>query len=361
MPLIAAFAATLVTGLLVSIILVVTQRLHGCLSYDSHDGVQKLHSTPTPRIGGIAVAAAMTLGGVLLSGEAFSFWWMWSLAALPAFAAGLAEDLTKRVGVRIRLVATLVSGLLFCLLSGYGITQVDIPLADQLLTVAPIAVLFTAFAIGGIANATNIIDGVNGLASGTGMIILAAFGVVSWLEGDLAMVSVCVVGVAAILGFFLLNFPHGRLFLGDSGAYLTGLLLAAVAVALPARNPALSPLIGLLALAYPVVETTISMHRRIVSEGSHPGQADRLHLHSLIYRSRARQLAQAMGQPQLRSALTSVVLWSLSLLSCTLMVAGRDNSGLILLGLALVSTVYVTIYRRVALLRPREPRERQVA
>ena len=68
-----------------------------------------------------------------------------------------------------------------------------------------------------------------------------------------------------------------------------------------------------------------------------------------------------MGQPRLRSALTSVVLWSLSLLSCTLMVTGLDNSGLILLGLALVATVYVTIYRRVALLRTREPRERQVA
>lgn len=361
MSLFAAFAATLMTSLLVSIMLVVTQKLHGHLSFDSQFGVQKLHSAPTPRIGGIAVAMALGLGCVLLRGEAFDFWWMWAVAALPAFAAGLTEDLTKKVGVRMRLAATLLSGLLFCLLSGYGITQVDIPVADQILSVPLISVLFTAFAIGGIANASNIIDGVNGLASGTGMIILAAFALVAWLEGDLAMVSVCLLGLGSLLGFFLLNFPHGRLFLGDAGAYVTGLFLAAVAVALPARNPSLSPLIGLLALAYPVVETTISMHRRIVSDGASPGQADRLHLHSLIFRSRARQLAQAMGQPRLRSALTSVVLWSLSLLSCTLMVAGRDNSGLILLGLALVATVYVTIYRRVALLRPREPRERQVA
>ena len=361
MPLFAVFAATLVTSLLVSIILVVTQRLHGHLSFDDLCGVQKLHSVPTPRIGGIAVVAGLGLGCDLLAGEAFTFWWQWGIAALPAFAAGLAEDLTKKVGVWLRLVATLLSGLLFCLLSGYGITQVDIPVADQILSVSVFSVLFTAFAIGGIANATNIIDGVNGLASGTGMIILAAFGLVAWLEGDLAMVSVCLLGLGALLGFFLLNFPHGRLFLGDAGAYVTGLLLAAVAVALPARNPALSPLIGLLALAYPVVETTISMHRRIVSDGASPGQADRLHLHSLIFRSRARQLAQALGQPRLRSALTSVVLWSLSLLSCTLMVTGRDNSGLILLGFALVATVYVTIYRRVALLRARDPRERQVA
>ena len=361
MPLYTAFAVTLATSLLVSIILVVTQKLHGHLSLDDMAGVQKVHSVPTPRIGGIAVAVALGLGCVLLAGEAYSFWWIWVVSALPSFAAGLAEDLTKKVGVRTRLAATLLSGLLFCMISGYGITQVDIPGADTLLTIPLFSVLFTAFAIGGIANATNIIDGVNGLASGTGMMILAAFALVAWLEGDLAMVSVCLLGLGGILGFFLLNFPHGRLFLGDSGAYLIGLLLAAVAVALPARNLALSPLIGLLALAYPVVETTISMHRRIVSDGSSPGQADRLHLHSLIFRSRARQLAQAMGRPRLRSALTSVVLWSLSLLSCTLMVTGRDNSGLILLGLALVATVYVTIYRRVALLRARDPRERQVA
>ncbi|MBL9058021.1 MAG: glycosyl transferase family 4, partial [Rhodobacteraceae bacterium] len=104
------------TSLLVSIMLVVTQKLHGHLSFDSQFGVQKLHSAPTPRIGGIAVAMALGLGCVLLRGEAFDFWWMWAVAALPAFAAGLTEDLTKKVGVRMRLAATLLSGLLFCLL-----------------------------------------------------------------------------------------------------------------------------------------------------------------------------------------------------------------------------------------------------
>ncbi len=109
--------------------------------------------------------------------------------------------------------------------------------------------MFTAFAIGGIANAFSLIDGMNGLASGTAIMILIGFALISWQQGDTAMMGVC---------------------------------LAAIAVMLPARNPELSPLMPLLALACPVIETLVSIHRRLVREGGHPGRPDRLHLPSLV-------------------------------------------------------------------------------
>ncbi|GAB1363207.1 glycosyltransferase [Rhodobacter sp.] len=341
--------------MLLGLLIIVTKRLHGHLTLDGHAGVQKVHKAPTPRIGGVALLAGAVAGGVGLPPETQGLWWLILLTSAPAFLFGLIEDLTKRVSVKARLLATICAGLLYCLASGYFIDRLGIPGLDVLFAAWLPAVLFTGFAIGGIANAINIIDGVNGLASGTSILILVGFAAVAWQAGDQQIMAVCLVAIGALAGFFLLNFPLGKIFLGDAGAYATGFLLAVVAVTLPARNPDLSPLIGLLALSYPVIETMVSIHRRVMRSGSHPGQPDRLHLHSLIYRSRARQIAQAIGAPNLRNALTGLLVMVLPLLATVLMVGFATSTPLILLSIAAILLIYLRLYRRVALLSRSEP------
>jgi len=333
-------------------VIVMTKGLHGHLSLDGHTGVQKLHSSPTPRVGGLALMVGVIAGGFGLSVEFSGLWWLIALSAVPAFVFGLVEDVTKTVGVRARLLATICAGLIFCLLTGYRLDRVDVPGADWLLSHWPFAVVFTAFAIGGIANAINIIDGVNGLASGTSIIILSGFALVAWQIGDMQIVAICLIVAGALSGFFLLNFPLGKIFLGDAGAYATGFVLAVVAVALPARNAEISPLIGLLALSYPVTETMVSIHRRLVREGTHPGQPDRLHLHSLVYRSRALRLARQIGAPQLRNALAGFLMLGLPVISSLLMVVFATSSAFTALSTAVIALIYISIYRKVALLRP---------
>lgn len=350
----AAFVSALLSSFLTALAIVATRGLHGHLTLDSHAGVQKLHTVPTPRVGGLALCIGALVGGINLPTDMQWLWGMVYLSALPAFLSGLLEDLTKRVGVKARLLATIFAGLIFCLLTGYQITKVDIPGADWLLSFWLPSLLFTAFAIGGIANAVNIIDGVNGLASGTAIIILSAFGIVAWQVEDTAIVGVCLVSIGALLGFFFLNFPRGRLFLGDAGAYAMGFVLAAIAVALPQRNPELSPLIGLLGLSYPVIETAASILRRTTRTGSKsPGQPDRLHLHSLVYRSRAKQLAEKVDMPQLRNPLTGLMLLALPILSSVLMVLSKNSSVAIAASLLAVILVYKICYRKVALMGPR--------
>lgn len=345
-----AFCFALIASLLVVLIIVMTQRLHGHFTHDDHDGVQKLHAMPTPRIGGVALFFGALVGGISLPADTQWLWWMICLAALPAFVFGLAEDLTKEVSVKKRLIATICSGLIFSVVTSYQIREVDIPGADWVMSFWLPSLLFTAFAIGGIANAINIIDGVHGLASGASIIILSGFAIVAWQMGDLPILGICLVAIASLTGFFLLNFPLGRIFLGDAGAYTTGFILAAISIALPQRNPELSPLIGLLALSYPVTETMISIHRRTKREGTHPGQPDRLHLHSLIYRSRARRLAQMIGAPHLRNAVAGLLMMGLPLLSSTLMVVFKDDTLLVISAIFVVLGVYLSIYRKVALL-----------
>jgi UDP-N-acetylmuramyl pentapeptide phosphotransferase/UDP-N-acetylglucosamine-1-phosphate transferase len=345
-----AFFFSLIASLSVALTIILTQRFHGHLTHDSHPGVQKLHKAPTPRVGGLALCAGALAGGFFLPTEARLLWWTMTLSALPAFVFGLLEDVTKRVGVKARLAATICSGLIFCLASGYQITRADLPGFDWVLAFWVPGLLFTAFVIGGVANAINLIDGVNGLASGTSIIILSGFAVVAAQVGDAGLLSISLVFAGALGGFFLMNFPMGRIFLGDAGAYATGFMLAAIAVALPARNPEISPLIGLLALSYPVTETVVSIHRRIRREGTNPGQADRLHLHSLIYRSRARRLAEMVGAPSLRNAMSGLLVMTLPLGSTALMVACSQSTALIVASIPLVAVVYLAIYRKVALL-----------
>lgn len=355
-----ALLASFATSLVAVAILLSTRNLHGHLSLDSAVGVQKVHDSPTPRIGGLAIALGCVLGGVVLPASAQALWWVLCLSAFPAFAAGLCEDITKRVGAKWRLVATILAGLIFCVATDYRIARVDLPVADWLLSFDGFAIVFTAVAIGGIANALNLIDGVNGLASGSSIIILSGFAVIAESVGDTEVLGFCLLMIGALGGFFLFNFPLGRIFLGDAGAYSTGFMLAVVAVMLPMRHPGLSPLFGLLALSYPVIETMVSIHRRIVRDGTHPGQPDRLHLHSLVYRHRARRLARVFNAPQYRNAMTSVILWGMPLLSTLLSVLYCRNTVLVVLGLAVELAAYMLLYRRVALLRPWRHRPRPV-
>lgn len=355
-PLLFAFCGSF----FVCLVIVATGRIHGHLTLDGDEGIQKIHTAPTPRIGGVALFLGALIGGVSLPQQVQALWWLICLAMLPAFLAGLLEDLTKRVGVKWRLLATICSGLIFSLLSGYRIDHVDLPFVDWLLSQWGVSLIFTAFAIGGIANAINIIDGVHGLASGTAIIILASLGILAWSYGDMVLLGCILMGMAILLGFLPMNFPFGKLFLGDAGAYSMGYLLAIIAVALPARNPEASPVVGLIALAYPVTETMVSIWRRLRRAGSHPGQPDRLHLHSLVFRDRARKLAQRLGVPHLRNAMTSVIVWTLPLLTAAFTVFRPESTNITLLEVGAVVLVYLYLYRSVALLPviflPQSPR-----
>lgn len=330
--------------------LVATQNFHGRLTFDCQRGVQKLHARPTLRIGGLALLAGAIAGVIMLQGEAATVWRLICLTALPAFAAGLAEDLTKRAGVRLRLCATLLSGLLFCLLGGQWLQHADVPGVDLLLALPLIGLIFTSFAMAGLANAINLIDGVNGLAAGAVLLMLAGFALLAAGSDDAPLLAVCLVAMGAMAGFLLLNYPLGLMFLGDAGAYGAGFVLATVAVLLPLRNPEISPLTSLLTVSYPVIETLTSIHRRLLRSSS-PGQADRLHLHSLVYRSFARRAARAIGRPGLRNPMTGTLLWLLPLISTLLAVTLPQHPSLLALAFVAMTLLYLSAWRRVALLR----------
>ena len=94
--------------------------------------------------------------------------------------------------------------------------------------------------------------------------------------------------LGAMAGFLVWNWPSGRIFLGDGGAYLLGFWLAELGVLLVVRNPQVSPWFPLALMAYPIWETLFSMYRRKILRGNSAGHPDALHMHQLIYQRLAR-------------------------------------------------------------------------
>lgn len=337
------FAASFLIGLL----LVLTKRWHGTLSMDLTDGIQKFHTVPTPRIGGIPIV--LGLGLVLVWGKSSpqlkDLLTPILLAGMPAFLFGMAEDLTKKVGVVQRLLATMASGFLAWWMTDYSLSRLDIWGVDALMQFTLASVLVTSFAVGGVANAINIIDGFNGLSTLTCTIAFTGFALIAYQVGDVHLATVCLILAACVWGFFWINWPFGKMFLGDGGAYFVGFALAWVAVLLIERNHSVSAFAALLICILPITEVLFSIFRRRVRK-QHPGQPDRLHFHSMLQR---RYIARWLSHwPDLaKNSLVGILVGLMSMLA--VMLASRFfESTLMCLGAAILLALgYVSVYARM--------------
>ena len=336
-------------ALLVALLLVRTQHWHGHLSMDSDQGVQKFHTSPTPRVGGIAIAVGVVAGYQFANPNSQTLLGPLILAGIPAFAFGLLEDVTKRVSVRTRLLATMGCGVLGWAITGYSITDANMPGLDWLLGFTVISVLFTAFAVGGIANAINIVDGFNGLAAGTVIIILTAFGIMMTTLGDHDLAMVCLILAGAVAGFLLMNWPLGKIFLGDGGAYFVGFALAWLAVLILDRHAEVSAWAPMLVCGFPILEVLFSIVRRRRRHLS-PGDPDRLHLHSLVKRRLARALLPNANS-LVRNSVTGAIMWIAALVPAAIAVTWPTDTSMLVLGFVVCALLYTAAYARLTQVR----------
>jgi len=330
------------------------EAVHARWSHDpAHTGPQKFHARPTPRIGGLGVMASLFVSGAVLlvtdqSASAEPFGYL-LLASLPAFVGGITEDVTKTVSVGARLMLTMLAAAIGVLLLGAVIPRLDVPGFDLLLKWIPFGIAFTLFAVGGVANSINIIDGYNGLAGGHAVIVLAAMAGVSALVGDTFLMISALAMIGALLGFLVWNYPKGKMFLGDGGAYLLGFWLGELSVLLVVRHQEISPWFPMLLLVYPIFETLYSMYRRKVVGGLSPGQPDRMHLHQVIYRRLAPSSAQASDHASMTAYNNKVAPFGWLLTACCALPAillWKDTRWLVGASLAFC-VAYLWIYRRL--------------
>ncbi len=315
------------------------------------DGVQKFHDTPVPRVGGLAIFMGLLFAyfGLTIFLDHISagrvFLGLILLCALPVFVGGLWEDLSKQVSIRNRLLLSFVSSALGVFVLGALVHRLDVPLLDGLMGYWTLAFLFTVFAVAGVSHSLNLIDGYNGLASGFVLIVMAGLSVVSLWLGDFTMLMLCLFVGMSVLGFMLWNWPMGKIFLGDGGAYFLGFVAATLSVMLLNRNPSVSPWFPLTLLGYPIFETLFSIYRRKVLHNVRPDLPDDMHMHQLIHRLVVHLRRDLKDSWINHNSMTAVPIW-LVLMSATAITVHFYNNTHALMGIFLLGVLaYKLVYR----------------
>lgn len=252
---------------------------------DTPDGLRKLHTTTTPSVGGIAIffgvaVALMTVTTVapLVGLHIDALHPVVYLGAVLVVIVGFVDDV-RGLGFKTKFAVEIL--LAWALLqAGYRIDLSTLPfVGSDVFTGALWSIPLTALWIVGVMNAVNLIDGVDGLASGVAAIAFASMALAFGLRGDISAVLVATLLVGSLIGFLLYNFNPASIFMGDSGSLFLGYALAVYSLSSPGNSdPSLAPLVPVLALGLPLLDTSLSVARRVAG-GKAMFAPDRDHIH----------------------------------------------------------------------------------
>jgi len=313
---------------------------------DDLTGIQKFHHQPTPRIAGIPVFMSFFIGLWYIDLQEVSYAFL-LLASLPVFVSGVIEDIIVRVSPLKRMISTLVSIVMVFILLNVGIASLGFTPIDYLLSNSIVSLLFTLLVVGGVVNAINIIDGYNGLMTGYSIFVLIAIAYVANILGDGLIVQLSLILIASLSGVFIFNFPFGRIFMGDGGAYFIGFMMATIGLMLGIRNDEVSHWFILLLFIYPLYETTFSVYRRKIIHDTDATQPDANHLHSLVYRKLI-SCDRFKHNKVICNSMTAPVMWLLSLVGIAPAIIWFDNQTALIIWAFVFMLVYTIIYKYIS-------------
>ena len=234
---------------------------------------RKVHNHPVPRLGGVAIYASFFLSVELLllfSPSYYSFspielqrGVMLMSSLILVLALGIFDDL-RPLSARQKFVVQLLAGSLVYL-AGFRISSITYPFGPGLLDLGVLDYPATLLWVVGIMNAFNLIDGLDGLASGVAAIASLTIFSISFLLGDTLTAVIGLLLAGTVIGFLRYNFNPARIFLGDSGSLFLGFSLAVLSIQGSTKGTtAIAILVPVLALGLPIMDTLLSMSRRLL-------------------------------------------------------------------------------------------------
>ena len=237
----------------------------GARKHGDQERFRKAESHVIPRTGGIAIAVGFLSGIVaayLLIPQALWAPWLPALFVVGSmFALGLLDDF-QPIGAKLKLGGQLLialiayyQGLRVELLTSFG--GESVPLHETVALVATVGWLVA------LPNIINLIDGIDGLAGGLGVLVAITLGIVTYGCGQIIACTISLVFAGALLGFLRFNFPPAKIYMGDSGAYLLGSVIATVSLQSSQKGSiAATFLVVLIALGLPILDTSLAIARR---------------------------------------------------------------------------------------------------
>jgi UDP-GlcNAc:undecaprenyl-phosphate GlcNAc-1-phosphate transferase len=248
---------------------------------------RRVHALPTPRLGGVAVFASVILALALLPfvdnlvTRQLAGQWQRVVAVFASsalvFLFGVYDDL-KGASVKWKFVAQGAAAVLLYALGG-RVDAVTVPFVGSFDLPPVLGFGVTLLWVIGISNAFNLIDGLDGLATGASLFAALVMLGVSLVNGRVLVTVVSIALVGALIGFLRYNFNPASIFLGDSGALFIGFLLAALSVTGTQKaSTVVAVAIPLMAFALPVIDTGFAIARRFIA-GKPLFEGDREHIH----------------------------------------------------------------------------------
>ena len=293
-----ALAAALIAGVVTGAMVPFAAKLAFAVRAVDYPGGRKFHGSAVPRLGGVAVAVGLGFGAGTV---ALMRWTEWGvpvssrelvallIGSAMVFTVGLVDDI---VGVSVAkkfLVEFAAAALIVW--AGWRFTSLGLPGVD--LPLGALGGVLTLLWIVGVANAINLFDGLDGLASGVVAIIAGSILVYSLVQDNHFTVILMAALAGACLGFLPHNWIPAKIFMGDAGSLLLGFLLAAITVHSSLKSSAaVAILIPVLALGVPVMDTLVVMAVRFLERPKGHAverllrmfRADRNHVHHLMQR-----------------------------------------------------------------------------
>lgn len=243
---------------------------------------RKVHDRPIPTWGGLAIvvgfAAAIWAAGAMHQMPLREFAGVMLGGLLVALVGFVDDRKALSANTKLGLQVICVVPLLAC---GVTISALSHPLLRQEQFMLPgwLSVLVTALWVVGVTNAINLIDGLDGLASGAAAISCVALAFIALAWGQLAVAVLCAALAGAAVGFLPWNWHPATILMGDTGAYFLGYMIAAATIQGAFKMAAaIAIFVPLLVLAVPLLDTALSPVRRFLS-GRPAFAADREHLH----------------------------------------------------------------------------------
>ena len=252
---------------------------------DKPDGRRKLHGRTTPLGGGLAVlmSSALAIGLVLLApslwGHGFTDRWSGVIGLFAGCviiaAVGVLDDRYTLRG-RFKLTGQVIA-VIPVMLGGLVIPSINV--CGWQIELGLLAVPFTLFWMLGAINAINFLDGIDGLAATLGVVISVAIAVMAAMGGHPTTSAVALIFAGSLVGFLVFNLPPAKIFLGDAGSMLIGLVTGALAIRASVKGPGTVLLAAPVAmLMLPILDSVAAIVRRRLS-GRTVFSTDRAHLH----------------------------------------------------------------------------------
>ncbi len=314
---------------------------------------RKIHKSPTPRMGGLApfisFISTVTVIYFLFPASKLSNYMSslnWMIAAASLFIIlllGVCDDIwILKPGQKF--FVQLVAGS-FVYFAGFRFSSFTLPFSSNVIELGFLSYPLTVIWVIGITNAFNLIDGLDGLASGIATISCMTVASIALLHHDLTIAIISIALAGSLIGFLKYNFNHAKIFLGDSGSLFLGFTLAFLSLQSSTKgSTAFSILIPVLALGVPVIDTLMAMVRRILKwflpeQSSRSSAFSKLHSMFLPDRRHIHHQLLAQGLSQ-REAVIVLYLVSCAFGICAFLVtAGSVNSSFIIIGVGIFAAV----------------------